>query len=85
MSRFSIGVILDSFRLPFQEALPMARRLGAQGIQVYATSGEMSPENLVGQKRKDFLKMVKDNGLVISALCGDLGRGFAMSRINLER
>lgn len=84
MSRFSIGVILDSFRKPFPEALKITRDLGAQGIQVYATRGEMSPEELVGQKRKDFLKMVKDNGLVISALCGDLGRGFADPQLNPE-
>ncbi len=84
MSRFSIGIILDSFRKPFPEALKLTRQLGAQGIQVYATHGEMSPENLVGQKRKDFLKMVKDNGLVISALCGDLGRGFANAEMNPE-
>ena len=84
MSRFSIGIILDSFRKPFPEALKLTRQLGAQGIQVYATHGEMSPENLVGQKRKDFLNMVKDNGLVISALCGDLGRGFANAELNPE-
>ena len=35
-------------------------------------------------KRKDFLKMVKDNGLVISALCGDLGHGFANPEMNPE-
>ena len=84
MSKFSIGIILDSFRKPFPEALKMTRQLGAQGIQVYATSGEMAPENLVGQKRKDFLNMVKDNGLVISALCGDLGRGFSNPELNPE-
>ncbi len=48
MSRFSIGIILDSFRKPFPEALKLTSQLGAQGIQVYATSGEMAPENLVG-------------------------------------
>ena len=84
MNRFSIGIILDSFRKPFPEALKLTSQLGAQGIQVYATQGEMSPENLVGQKRKDFLNMVKDNGLVISALCGDLGHGFANAEMNPE-
>ena len=84
MSRFSIGVILDSFRKPFPEALDLTQRLGAQGIQVYATSGEMAPENLVGQKRKDFLRQVKERGLVISALCGDLGHGFADRERNPE-
>lgn len=76
MKPFHIGAMLESFRLPIPEALKTAAGLGVEGIQVYATRGEMSPHNLVGQKRKDFLKMVKDNGLIISALCGDLGHGF---------
>ena len=76
MYQFPIGVILDSFRLDIPSALKKAAEMGAQGIQVYATRGEMSPENLVGQKRRDFQNMVQDNGLVISALCGDLGCGF---------
>jgi sugar phosphate isomerase/epimerase len=56
--------------------------MGAKGVQVYATRGEMSPEELVGQKRTDFRNMVSDNGLVISALCGDLGRGFGNAVLN---
>ncbi|MBQ1257782.1 MAG: sugar phosphate isomerase/epimerase [Clostridia bacterium] len=76
MYNFPIGIILDSFRKPFLEALDIVASLGAQGIQVYATRGEMSPENLVGEKRKNFLNEVKARGLVISALCGDLGHGF---------
>ena len=84
MYQFPIGVILDSFRVDIPTALKKAVEVGAQGIQVYSTYGEMSPENLVGQKRKDFLKMVKDNGLVISALCGDLGHGFGNAEKNPE-
>lgn len=75
MYPFSIGVIIDSFRTDIPTAVQKAREVGAQGIQVYATRGEMSPEVLVGEKRKAFLNLVKDNGLVISALCGDLGGG----------
>lgn len=76
MYDFSIGVMLESFKLPIPEAIKKAKELGAEGIQVYATYGELSPCNLVGTKRKEFLDMVKSNGLVISALCGDLGKGF---------
>lgn len=76
MYDFSIGVMLESFKLPIPEAIKKAKELGAEGIQVYATYGELSPYNLVGAKRKEFLDMVKSNGLVISALCGDLGKGF---------
>lgn len=76
MAHFPIGVIIDSFHKPMEESLRIARSLGVQGIQVYATTGDMSPENLAGGRRTQFLRMVKDHGLVISALCGDLGHGF---------
>ena len=76
MYNFSIGVILDSFRKSIPESLKLAADMGAQGIQVYSTYGELSPKKLVGSMRRDFLNMVKDHGLVISALCGDLGHGF---------
>ena len=84
MYRFPIGIILDSFRKPFPEALDITRGLGAQGVQVYATRGEMSPENLVGEKRRAFLREVKARGLTISALCGDLGHGFYNPEANPE-
>lgn len=75
MYRFPIGVIIDSFRVDIKSAVKKAAEVGANGIQVYSTSGEMAPENLVGKKRADFRSLVADNGLVISALCGDLGGG----------
>ena len=82
MRRFSIGIILDSFRLPLAESLDLAASLGAQGIQVYATKGVMAPENMNSEQRKSFLHQVQDRGLVISALCGDLGRGFGNAALN---
>lgn len=77
MGRFPIGVIIDGFRVDIPTAVKKAAAVGARGIQVYATSGEMAPENMTGNKISEFKKLVSDNGLVISALCGDLGRGFA--------
>jgi len=77
MKTFPIGVMLESFRLPIAEALEKAAALGVQGIQVYATRGELAPENLNPGQRRDFLKRVKDAGLVISAVCGDLGMASA--------
>ncbi len=82
MAHFPIGVILDSFQKPMQEALDLAASIGAQGIQVYATRGDLSPEALTQAKRAEFLRMVKDRGLVISALCGDLGHGFGDAEKN---
>lgn len=82
MYPFSIGVMLDSFRTDMLTALDKAAALGAKGIQVYATRGEMSPEKLDAQKRKEFLKAVKGHGLTVSALCGDLGKGFVNPELN---
>ena len=76
MYNFSIGVLMDSFRTDIPTALKKAKSVGASGIQVYSTYGELAPENLTGNKRKEFLDMVKSEGLIISALCGDLGQGF---------
>lgn len=76
MYRFPIGAMLESFRLPTEEALDKAVSIGVQGIQVYTTQGERAPENMDAAKRRDFLNSVKSRGLVISALCGDFGKGF---------
>ncbi|MBE5807088.1 MAG: sugar phosphate isomerase/epimerase [Clostridiales bacterium] len=76
MADFSIGIILESFRTSIAESLKLTADMGAQGLQVYATYGELSPEKLNAQQRRDFLNQVKDHGLTISALCGDLGYGF---------
>ncbi len=85
MGRFPIGVIIDSFRTDITTAVKKAASVGAQGIQVYATRGEMSPENMTAAKIAEFKKLVADNGLVISALCGDLGGGFGHKDENPER
>lgn len=84
MYNFPIGVIIDSFRTDIKTAVKKAAQLNVKGIQVYSTRGEMAPENLTPEKRKEFLKLVKDNGLVISALCGDLGCGFYRVERNPE-
>jgi L-ribulose-5-phosphate 3-epimerase len=77
MVDFKIGVIVDSFKLDIKEGIKKAKEIGASGIQVYATEGKMAPENLTPRQRKEFLDIVSSNGLVVSALCGDLGSGFA--------
>ena len=84
MRSFPIGVMLESFRLPIREALDKAQGLGVQGIQVYTTRGELAPQNLNSQQRRDFLNQVHDRGLKISALCGDLGHGFGDPEKNPE-
>lgn len=84
MYNFPIGVMLDSFRLPTEEAVKRAAEIGAKGLQMYSTTGENSPENLVGSKRKELLSLVKAHGMVFSAICGDLGMGFIDPERNPE-
>lgn len=76
MYKFPIGVILSNFKKPYPEAIKLAGQLGMQGIQVYTTKGEMAPENMTPEKCREFLDMVKSEGLVVSALCGDIGIRF---------
>ncbi len=84
MYRFPIGIITDSFRTDIRTALEQAAKLGADGVQIYATRGKLSPEQLTPAGRRELLDMVKSNGLVVSALCGDLGCGFHRPEKNPE-
>lgn len=82
MYPFSIGVLLESFKLDTLAALDKAKELGMAGVQIRVTDGELAPENLTPEKRRELLKAVKDRGLTISALCGDLGQGFGDPKKN---
>lgn len=86
MGKFSIGVMLESFRMPRYQAIEQARKVGAQGIQMYVTGGENTPEAMGKEKIKEFKSVLDANGLVISAVCGDLGApGFQVRSLNAER
>ena len=84
MYQFPIGVMLESFRLPTPEALAKAAEIGAQGIQMYCTTGEHAPENMTPSKCAELLDMLHSHGLKFSALCGDLGHGFGNAELNPE-
>jgi len=70
-----IGVMPSSFRVPFKDAIILARDLGAQGVQPYITGGEFSPL-LSKDERKAAAKFIRENGLEISAVCADFGNYF---------
>ena len=81
-----IGVITDCFKLSLADSIKKAKELGFQGIQVYATTGEFSPETLTDEQKIAFKNQLKDAGLEISALCGDMGgHGFEIESDNPER
>jgi len=73
MARLKIGVMIESFRLGVRQGIEKAADMGADGLQLYVTEGEMAPENLTRSGRREFRKFVADKGLVISALCVELG------------
>lgn len=82
MYKFPIGVMMDSFRLDTRQALEKAAEIGARGIQMYATKGEHAPENMTKEKISELKDMMNSNGLVFSAVCGDLGMGFGNPELN---
>ncbi len=71
-----IGAMVESFRLGFRESVEKAASLGIEGIQAYATDGDINPATITNDQKKEFIDIVKSNGLVFSALCGDWGYGF---------
>lgn len=72
-----IGAMVESFRLGFRGGVEKAAALGCSGVQVYATtSGILAIDQITDAKAKEALDIVKSNGLVFSALCGDFGYGF---------
>lgn len=84
MYKFPIGAITDSFKLPFPQAVKKAADLGAKGVQTYCTKGEFAPENMNKSKIREMLDIMDSNGLVFSAICGDLGHGFIDREKNKE-
>ena len=81
-----IGVITDCFKKSHIEGIKLAKELGVDGVQIYATTGEFSPETLSEEKKTEYKNLLKGKGLKVSALCGDMGGyGFEVEKDNAER
>ena len=82
-----IGVITDCFKIGTEGGIRLAGSLEAiSGVQIYATTGEFSPEVLTEEKKAEYVKLLRDAGLEISALCGDMGGfGFEIEADNALR
>ena len=88
MFKFPIGVMVESFNKEFKDAIETAAQLGAKGLQMYCTNGKHAPENMNSAKIKEVMDIVKSNGLIFSAICGDLGQGFGdpeKNKLNVEK
>ena len=80
-----LGVISDCFKRSIEESISLAGQLGMDGIQIYAVGGEFCPDTLLGNPEKIayYQNLLKENNLVVSALCGDLGgHGFEIEADN---
>ena len=81
-----LGVITDCFKQPLEDSLKLAGQLGFAGVQIYATTGEFSPETLTAERKSEIKTLLTGNGLEISALCGDMGgHGYEIEADNAER
>ena len=74
-----IGVITDCFKMGVEGGIREAAGLGLSGVQIYATTGEFSPEALTPDMRAHYRALLAECGLEVSALCGDMG-GFGFER-----
>ena len=81
-----IGVITDCFKKTHMEAMDKAAELGLSGVQIYATTGSFSPDTLTAEEKAAYKAKLEASGLVVSALCGDMGGyGFEIEKDNAER
>ena len=81
MSAFPIGVMLDSFRKPWTEALDIACELGASGIQAHGGHGLLAVKTVTPAVKKEFMAQMREehNGIdsvkVRRAVVDSTGRG----------
>ena len=81
-----IGVITDCFKKTHAEGICIAHSLGLDGVQIYATRGEFSPDTLSEERKREYKRLLLENGLVVSALCADMGGfGFEIAEDNATR
>ena len=68
-----LGVLTDCFKEGVDRGIELAGQLGFNGVQIYATKGAFSADGLDKSARAKYKKLLKDNKLEVSALCGDMG------------
>ena len=83
---FKIGVMIESFRRGLRGGLEAAAAVGAQGVQLYATSGDTHFSNLRGPALAGLKGQLRDLHLETAAVCGDFGgHGFQVAAENARR
>jgi len=85
VAALKIGVFADNLGLPVRQGIEKAAELGARCFQVYTTRGELLPDNLTREGRREFKRFYQGLGLELSALCSDFFTGFVEADRNPER
>lgn len=75
-----IGVIAELLRKPLEEDIALAAEIGATGVQLCVKHGDdgIDLANCPDNELEALGGLVKKHGLVITALCGDLGGSFQL-------
>lgn len=68
-----ISVLADWFHKGVLGGLDAARDVGAGAVQLYVGERGAVTDTWTPAFRKEVVKKLSDNGLVVSAMCGDLG------------
>ncbi len=76
MGAWKIGILVDNLELGVAAGLEQAAALGAEGVQIYCTAGEMAPGRMDAAARRALRAKLDSLGLALSALCGDTFKGF---------
>ena len=66
-----IGAMIESFRLDFKEAAAAAKKIGADGVQMYALGTVHA--DMTKAELREVKHILDGEGLQVSALCGDFG------------
>lgn len=81
-----IGVITNCFKKTHAEGIKKAAELGLMGVQIYATDGSFSPDTLTESDKEEYKRLLRENGISVSALCADMGGyGFEIAEDNPTR
>jgi len=73
MGRLKTGAFLSSFKLDFASALRKASDIGLDGLQFSSIENEIDIESISDGQAREIIDKFADHGLVISAVCGDIG------------
>ncbi|GHU74087.1 inosose dehydratase [Clostridia bacterium] len=83
MSKRKIGIMADCFRVDIRDGIKKAAQLGADGVQLNVGQRGAVLERWTPAYRQEIRRILSDNGLALSAMCGDLGgHGFALPNDN---